>query len=207
MTPTAFDIPLYVASAGAGVALIVIARWATRRGGRADALIALRVGSVLFTEVLGAFLVGYGIGAIVAVQMGPAAASPGGPPRPPIPVGGRLRGFGGFQPFDPDNLPTTLGAVAALVAVLIRIDIPGLFTPAKTRDPLAGYIGWDARVIAPIRAGGFGEIALHYPDGNIRSVAATADVDVPAGERVVVVGTRDLNLVVAPAPGRGTKPA
>ena len=205
MTPTAFDVPLYLAMIGAGIVLIVLARWATRRGSRADALIALRVGSVLFTEVLGAFLVGFGLGAIVAVQMGPGVASPGGPARPPIPIGGRFRGFGGFQPFDPDNLPTTVGAVFALVAVLIRVDLRELLTPAKTRDPLAGYIGWDGRVLAPIRAGGFGEIALHYPDGNIRSVAATADVDIPAGTRAVVVGTRDLNLVVAPAPG--TPPA
>jgi len=205
MTPTAFDVPLYVATVGAGIVLIGLARWATRRGSRWDALVALRVGSVLFTEVLGAFLIGYGLGAILAVQMGPSAAGPGGPPRPPIPVGGRLRGFGGFQPFDPDNLPTTLGGALALVAVLIRIDIRDLLTPAKTKDPLAGYVGWDARVIAPIRAGGFGEIALHYPDGNIRSVAATSDVDIPEGARAVVVGVRDLNLVVAPEPG--TPPA
>ena len=51
----------------------------------------------------------------------------------------------------------------------------------------------------------FGEIALYYPDGNIRSVAATADVDIPEGARAIVVGTHELNLVVAPHPG--TPPA
>lgn len=103
--PTAFDAPLYVAAAGLGIVLIALARRAAGRGARWESLVALRVGSALFTEVLGAFLVGYGVGALLAVQMGP---------------------------------------------------------------------------------------------GNVRAVAATAEVDIAEGAHVAVVGTRDLDLVVAP---------
>ncbi len=194
MRPTAFDVPLYLAAVAAGMVLIALARWAAVRGARWESLVALRVGSVLFTEVVGAFLVGYGAGALVALQLGP---SPGGPPRPPVGVG-RFRGTGLFAPFDPANLPLTLGMVGSLLATLLRVDLREILSPARTKDPLARYVGWEARVIAPIAAGGYGEVALRDADGNVRAVAATADVDIADGANVAVVGTRDLNLLVAP---------
>jgi len=50
-----------------GFVLIVVARWASQtRGTKRDSWIALRAGDVLLTEVVGGFLVGYGLGGIIA---------------------------------------------------------------------------------------------------------------------------------------------
>src|SRR5207247_5054043 len=50
-----------------GVLLIALARWASRvRGSRLDLWVALRIGDVLLTEILGAFLLGYGLGGLIA---------------------------------------------------------------------------------------------------------------------------------------------
>src|SRR5207244_9058840 len=61
-----------------GLALVVLARWASRtRGTKRDTWVALRIGDVLFTEIIGAFLLGYGLGGLIAP---PEVAGPGGPP-------------------------------------------------------------------------------------------------------------------------------
>ena len=60
------------------------------------------------------------------------------------------------------------------------------------------YMGWDARVIAPISAGGFGQIAMRDAMGYPLSAVATADTDIPEGAPVRVVGTKGVNLLVAP---------
>src|SRR5437870_13483046 len=91
-----------------GVLLIVLARWASQvRGSKRDLWVALRIGDVLLTEILGAFLVGYGLGGLVAPPDAIAAAGPPGRLGPP----GR---FGGFTAI----LPATLGVVGPAVAGL-----------------------------------------------------------------------------------------
>ena len=192
--PSVFDIGVYAAAVAAGLALIVLARWASRRrGSRLDTFVALRVGDVLLTEVVGAFLIGYGIGSLVSIESD-RRASPGPPPPP---TGGRFVGVRGFGAGD--RLPFTLAIAFALIPVLIRIDIRELLLGGRgTRNPLTAYVGWDARVVAPIAAGGHGEITMRDGAGNVMSVAATADVDIPVDTMVRIVGVRDLNLVVAP---------
>ena len=171
-----------------GVVLVVLARWAARRRGtRWDSLVALRVGDVPVTEIVGAFLIGYALGSLVA------SPERGGPPGPRP---GPRSGVFGATP------QLIFGMAAAAVAVLIHIDFSNLaWSGRATRNPVSSYIGWDARVIERIPSGGFGRIALRDGVGNVMSVAATADTDVPIGTVVRVVGTRDLNLVVAPADG------
>jgi len=192
-SPSAFDAPIYAVVVVLGVALIVLARWAARRPGtRWESLVALRIGDVLFTEIVGAFLVGFAIGALVSPQLDD------GPPGPPGRPGGGAR-FGGA--FGGNRLPFILGLVLAAIAAAVRIDwTDHLLRGSASHNALSTYIGWDARVVAPIRAGEFGEIALPDGSGNAMAVVATADTDIALGAAVVVTGTRDLNLVVAPIP-------
>jgi membrane-bound ClpP family serine protease len=190
-SPSAFDAPIYGAVIVLGIGLIVLARWAARRPGtRWDSLVALRIGDVLFTEMFGAFLVGFAIGALVAPQL-----DTGGPPGPPgRPSGAR---FGGA--FSGNRLPFILGLVLAGIAAVVRIDwTDHLLRGPAAHNTLSTYIGWDARVVAPIRAGEYGEIALPDGTGNMMAVVATADTDIAPGTTVRVTGTKDLNLVVAP---------
>jgi membrane-bound ClpP family serine protease len=192
MRPTAFDAPIYAATIVIGVALIVLARWAARRKGtRWESLVALRIGDVLFTEIFGVFLIGFAIGALVAPQL-----ESGGPPGPPGRPGPSGR-FGGA--FSGNRLPFLLGLVLAAIAAAVRIDwTDHLLRGASKSNTLTTYIGWDAKVVAPIRAGEFGEIALPDGSGNVMAVVATADTDIALGTPVRVTGTKDLNLVVAP---------
>ena len=175
-----------------GLALIGLARWASRvPGTRSDSWIALRMGNVLFTEVVGAFLVGYGLGGVISDPQ--ATAVGGGPPGRFAPVGR----FGGLTA----NLPLALGVVGAGIAVLTRLDLSGLALRAATpRNGLSMYVGWDAEVIVPISAGGFGQIAMRDGMGYPQAAVATAEMDLAKGTRVRVIGTRGLNLLVAPAP-------
>jgi membrane-bound ClpP family serine protease len=192
--PSAFDAPIYGLVIVLGIALIVLARWAARRPRtRWESLVALRIGDVLFTEVLGAFLIGFAIGALIAPQLD-GGGRPGPPGRPG--PGGRFGGaFGG------DRLPFILGLVAAAITAFVRINwTDHLLRGPAIHNALSTYIGWDARVVAPIRAGGFGEIALPDGSGNVMAVAATADTDIALGTHVRVTGTKDLNLVVARIP-------
>jgi len=172
-----------------GVLLIVLARWASRvRGSRRDLWLALRIGDVLLTEIFGAFLLGYGLGGLIAQ---PDAVAGSGPPGRFGPVGR----FGGLTA----NLPVTLGIVGAAVAVLTRLDLSGLALRGSTpRNGLSMYVGWDARVIAPISAGGFGQIAMRDGMGYPLSAVATAETDIAQGTPVRVIGTKGLNLLVAP---------
>ena len=180
--------PKFAIAVTVGLLLVVLARWASHvPGSRRDLWIALRLGDVLVTEILGAFLLGYGLGGLIAA---PDAAA-NGPPGRFGPVGR----FGGFSP----NLPVTLGVVGAGIAVLTRLDLSGLaLRGSSPRNGLSMYMGWDARVIAPISAGGFGQIAMRDAMGYPLSAVATADIDIPEGAPVRVVGTKGVNLLVAP---------
>jgi membrane protein implicated in regulation of membrane protease activity len=172
-----------------GIALIVLARWASRhRGSPADTWIALRVGDVLFTEMLGAFLVGFAIGDLFATD-----DDPGGPRRVGFGrFGGRFGGAGSALP-----LPFMIGVAAAVVAALARIDFGGLMLRSRPAAQASDYIGIRARVIAHIPAGGVGEIAMPDGKGNVTSVIATADSDITVGVPVTVTGIRGRTLVVA----------
>ena len=171
-----------------GIALIVLARWASRhRGSPADTWIALRVGDVLFTEMLGAFLVGFAIGDLFATD-----DEAGGPGRVGFGrFGGRFGGAGALP------LPFMLGVAAAAVAALARIDFGGLMLRSRPAAQASDYIGIRARVIAHIPAGGVGEIAMPDGRGNVTSVIATADSDITVGVPVSVTGIRGRTLVVA----------
>jgi membrane protein implicated in regulation of membrane protease activity len=190
--PSIFDAPIYVGLVVLGIGLVVLARWAAnRKGTRWESLVALRIGDVLFTEMLGAFIVGYAIGSLVVPQLD---YRPG-----PGPSGRVMVGPGGFDPFRGSRLPLILGVVLAAIAAIVRIDWTDHLLRGPSRgNALSAYVGWDAKVVGPIRAGEFGEIALPDGSGNVVAVSATADTDIAPGTRVRVTGTKDLNLVVAP---------
>ncbi|HUG06914.1 MAG TPA: hypothetical protein VMQ78_10245 [Candidatus Limnocylindria bacterium] len=175
-----------------GLVLIVLARLASRRrGSRADSWLALRVGDVLFTEMVGAFIVAFAIGDLVASDDEPGAPRRVGFGR----FGGRFGGAGAALP-----LPLMLGIVAAALVALVRIDFSGLLMRGGTAENAASsYIGTSARVIAHIAAGGLGEIALPDGRGNLISVVATSDTHLTVGTAVRVTGVRDRHLVVARA--------
>lgn len=150
---------------------------------------AFRVGDVLLTEVIGAFLVGYSLGALIAPPDAQVARP--GPPGPPR--GGRFGGGFGI------TLPIGLGLLGAIIAAVVHLDLRDLMLSGRaTRNAVTSYIGWDARVIKRIPARGFGEILMRDGMGNVTSVAATADVDIEEGTTVRVTATRDLNVVVTP---------
>jgi membrane protein implicated in regulation of membrane protease activity len=175
----------------AGLGLVVLARWASRtRGSKRDTWVALRMGDVLFTEIIGAFLLGYGLGGLIAQ---PETAEFGGPPIR-IGPGGRFGGLG-------SSLPYTLAIVGAAFAILTRLDLSALLIRGSgPRRGLSTYVGWDGQVIAPIRAGGYGQITIRDGMGYPLSAGATADTDIAKGTPVRVIGTKGLELVVAPIP-------
>jgi membrane protein implicated in regulation of membrane protease activity len=174
-----------------GIALIVLARRASRqRGSHADTWLALRVGDVLFTEMLGAFLVGFAIADLFASDDEPGAPRRVGFGR----FGGRFGGAGSTLP-----LPVMVGIAAAAVAAVARIDFGAFFLRSRPAASESEYIGLKTRVIVHIPAGGVGEITMPDARGNVTSVIATADTDLTVGTMVRVTGIRDRKLVVAPA--------
>ena len=177
---------------GLGLALIVLARWASRtRGTKLDSWVALRIGDVLFTEVAGAFILGYGLGGLIAQ---PDAVARGGPQGGPV-ISGRFGRLGGLA----TGLQYSLAVVGAAIAIFTRLDVSGLLLRGSPpRDGLATFLGRDASVIAPIAAGGYGQIAMKDEMGYPLAAVATAEVDIPTGTPVRVVGTKGINLLVAP---------
>jgi membrane protein implicated in regulation of membrane protease activity len=184
----------FTIGAALGLVLIVLARLASRtRGSKLDSWVAFRVGDVLLTEVVGAFLLGYGIGGLVSQ---PDAAAGGGRPGG-IQIGGRFGRFGGAGGA---GLPFTLAIVGAAIAVLTRLDLGALLLRGSSSpgNGLSTYIGSEANVIAPISAGGYGQIAMRDGMGYPVSAVATAETDIAEGAPVKVIGTKGRNLLVAP---------
>ncbi len=186
----------FVFAVSVGLALVVIARWASQtRGSKRDTWVALRIGDVLFTEIVGAFLLGYGLGGLISQ---PEIAGPGGPP---VRIGPAGRLGGGLG----SSLPYTLAIVGAALAILTRLDLSAFFVRGSApRGGLSTYVGWDGQVIAPIQAGGYGQITMRDAMGYPLSAGATADTDIAPGTPVRVVGTKGLELVVAPIPPAGS---
>src|SRR2546426_5814162 len=186
----------FVFAVSLGLALVVLARWASQsRGTKRDTWVALRIGDVLFTEIVGAFLLGYGLGGLLAP---PEVAGPGGPP---VRIGPAGRFGGGLG----SSLPYTLAIVGAALAILTRLDLGALFVRGSApRGGLSTYVGWDGQVIAPIQAGGYGQITMRDAMGYPLSAGATAETDIAQGTPVRVVGTKGLELVVAPIPPAGS---
>src|SRR5256885_1196003 len=58
----------------------------------------------------------------------------------------------------------------------------------------------DTWVALRIGAGGYGQITIRDAMGYPLSAGATADTDIPTGTPVRVIGTKGLELVVAPRP-------
>ena len=187
----------FAAGVVGGLALIVIARLASRtRGSKLDSWVALRMGNVLFTEVVGSFLLGYGIGGLISQ---PDAVARGGPPGGGTVIGGRFGRLGGVA----TGLQYTLAIVGAAIAILTRADLSGFLLRGSTpRNGLNAYIGREANVIAPISVGGYGQIAMKDGMGYPVSAVAVAEMDIATGTPVTIIGTKGANLLVAPvAPG------
>src|SRR5256884_3184171 len=176
--------------AGAGgLGIVVLARWASGiRGNKRDTWVALRIGDVLLTEIIGAFPPGSGLGGLIAP---PEVAGPGGPP---VRIGPAGRFGGGLG----SSLPYTLAIVGAALAILTRLDLGALFVRGSApRGGLSTYVGWDGQVIAPIHAGGYGQITMRDAMGYPLSARATEDTDIAQGTPVRVVGKKGFELVVA----------
>ena len=188
LPPPAQDPAVYAIVGAAGVALIVLTRWAARRGGRWRSWIALSIGDLRFTEVVGAFLIGASLGGLLAPQLDAGGVT--GPPRPMGPAGR-------FGSFNWSRLPLMLGITAAVLDVLTQIDVVGLLLRGSTqRGTLTTYIGSDARVVRAIRTGGYGDILIHDQSGQAIVVAATAEADIAPGTTVRITGRKGANPVV-----------
>ena len=169
-------------------------------------LLRLSLGHVSFTEVFAMFFIGYSVALIV---LGPPSATPvptrgpaGAPPPPPV---GRFGG--GFGLFARGSAPVAAGTALALITFLIRADIVGRITSPQSQRSLNTIVGLPATVVDAIPAGGIGHITFHDANGMLVGVVASADMDIPEGTAVRIVGTRGLNPLVAPERSTDVAPA
>ena len=177
----AFGIGTPLATCLLGAALIVVARWSWRQ----QRALALPVGTVSLVEVVGAFLLGYAIGELISPEAGPR--------------GGRSVVFGRFGPAGTNQLPLMVGLGAGALAIIVRLDLASFLTrDVSQAERTSRYVGELARVVTAIPAGGFGDVVLTDLNGRLMTVAATADSDIAEGTHVQIIGTRKLNLLVAP---------
>jgi len=178
----------------AGIGLIVLSRYARRLPEPMGGLLRLQAGSVSFTEVFGVFLLGYAIGTLAN---GPPtqAGAPSGPGPARLPAG---RFGGGFNPFARGGLPVATGTAFAFLWFMYRVDIVGRLSNPQSHKSVAAIIGAQAQAVEDIPAGGHGQITFRDPSGNLVGIIASADVDVPRGTLVRIVGTKGLNPLVVP---------
>ena len=178
----------------AGIGLIVLSRYARRLPEPMGGLLRLQAGSVSFTEVFGVFLLGYAIGTLAN---GPPtqAGAPSGPGPARLPAG---RFGGGFNPFARGGLPVATGTAFAFLWFMYRVDIVGRLSNPQSHKSVAAIIGAQAQAVEDIPAGGHGQITFRDPSGNLVGIVASADVDVPRGTLVRIVGTKGLNPLVVP---------
>ena len=174
-----------------GIALILVARFARGLPDPLRSFVRLSLGEASFTEIFGVFLVGYAIGSFVGGPDDSSGSSRGGT------VVGRFRGLGRGGVFG-GSVAVATGFVLAALVFLYRIDILGKITNPQSHKAVAAIIGSDAEVMEDIPAGGHGQIRFRDPGGTLVGVMAAADVDVPRGSWVRIVGTKGLNPLVAP---------
>ena len=175
----------------AGIALLALSRYARGLPEPIAGLARLQAGEVSFTEVFGMFVLGYGIGTLVN---GPSS-QPSGTPGPPG-LGGRFGG--GFNPFARGGLPVATGTAFAFLLFLYRFDIVGKMSNPQSHKSVTAIIGKEAQAVEDIPAGGHGQITFRDPGGTLVGVMASAEVHVPRGARVRIVGTKGLNPLVVP---------
>jgi len=188
-----FDSPIVgvLLALAVGAGLIAISYFARGLGDPLRGFVRLSLGDVSFTEVFGVFLLGYGIGALIA---GPTPDTPGGGPRP---GGGFGRGFGGPASALLRGGPAvTTGFAIAFIWTLYRVDVLGKLTNPQSHKSVAAIVGTVAEAVEEIPAGGHGQITFRDPGGTLVGVIAASDVHVPRGARVRIVGTKGLNPLV-----------
>lgn len=178
----------------AGAGLIALSRYARGLPEPIGGLVRLQAGSVSFTEVFGVFLLGYAIGSLAN---GPPSqtGAPSGPGPARIPVG---RFGGGFNPLARGGLPVATGTAFAFLWFMYRVDIVGRLSNPQSGKSVNAIIGAQAQAVEEIPAGGHGQITFRDPTGNLVGIMASADVHVPRGTRVRIVGTKGLNPLVVP---------
>ena len=170
----------------AGIILVAFAAGVRRRSPSAWAdWLTLRVGRLSFIEVAGAFLIGFGIGQFLAPDVG----RPAGP-------GVVVTRFGPGI-FDASRLPLMLGIVAAFIDIALRVDLTDLLFGGRSPNSASRFVGIEARVSEAIPAGGVGRITVRNAAGQLVSVAATAQTDIPAGTTVQITDVRERTFVVS----------
>jgi membrane protein implicated in regulation of membrane protease activity len=171
-----------------GMALVYVARWAHRRDATFEHWIAIRVGDVLVTEVAGAFLIGAGLGGLIALQL---AFSSGGSQGGVVFIS-RFGGGGWGQ------LPVVGGGIGAATAILTRMDLSEVFARGSPPNSAPKFLGREARVIGRIPAGGEGEVAVRDDSGTLVVARATAENEITEGTSVHVIDIQGRTFVVAP---------
>ena len=198
-----FGGPLYVAllALAGGVALVALSRYGRGFADPLRGFIRLSLGDVSFTEVFGLYLIGFAIGTLVSALPSDSSSGPsGGPPRPPIGIGGRFISIGNQLR---GGLPATTGFAFALVTVIYRLDVIGrLFSPQATgyKSP-SDFVGTLGEAVEDIPAGGHGQITFRDQNERLVGVMAASDVNIARGTRVRIVGTRGLNPLIVPDAG------
>jgi len=176
----------------------VVSRVARGLGEPVGGFLRLSIGDLSFTEIFGMFFIGYALGLLVSDPQG-GTTSARRPPNVPIPAG-RFRV--GLNPFAGGGTPLAAGTAFAFLTVLIRADVFGrLMNPRpETSKSISAVVGVEAVCTNAIPAGGIGHISFHDANGRLTGSVASADVDIPRGTRVRIIGTRGLNPLVAPEP-------
>ena len=181
----------------AGAALIALSHRAKGLPEPVAGIVRLQAGEVSFTEIFGTFVLGYGIGTLVN---GPTSAA-GGPPGPPGVVVGRFGG--GFNPFARGGIPVGTGFAFAFLMFLYRIDIVGKLSNPQTHKSVTAITARRPSRSRTSRPAGTDRSRFRDPGGTLVGVMARADVHVPRGTRVRIVGTRGLNPLVVPETPQG----
>ena len=91
-----------------------------------------------------------------------------------------------------------VGNLEAARTFLVRIDIIGKLSNPQSGKAVAAIVGAEAQAVEDIPPGGHGQITFRDPTGSIVGIIASADVHVPRGTRVRIVGTKGLNPLVVP---------
>jgi membrane protein implicated in regulation of membrane protease activity len=108
------------------------------------------------------------------------------------------------------GVATLTGVGAGLLGSMVVFGAFKVLRGAESTDTfsLQDMVGSAGRVSVGIPASRFGSVLISFA-GTTHNLTATADVEIPAGRDVKVVGVAGTNLVVAPSPkasSEGAKP-